>query len=561
MNAFEQLGLRTELCEAVSELGFETPTEIQQKAIPELVQGNRDFIGLAQTGTGKTAAFGLPLLEQFEPQKLPFALILAPTRELCLQITKELKLFSKNLNHVRITAIYGGSSVSKQRKELERGVDVIVATPGRLLDFIRRGAARLQDLRVAVLDEADEMLQMGFIDDIKTILAETPVEKQTWLFSATMPNAIAGITKKFMTDPFRVQVGKRNQGAQNVEHAYYLTRNEHKFMALRRLLDAAASPYGIVFCNTKRDTQQVADQLLQNNYTAAALHGDLSQQQRDLVMNAFRQRLVSVLVATDVAARGIDVDDVTHVFHYGVPNDAESYTHRSGRTGRAGRSGESWILANKKESLKIPQLQKQIGKTIHKRSFPTGQEVCKSQLNAFASRVAATKADVGAVEEYMDELLPLFANMSKEEVVQYFLAEEFDALFRHYEQAVDLNVVTEQNPKKEYRYRINLGERDGFTWPMLKDFLREAAGLRKYAVEGVEVYSSKSEFSIDVKEENKLLEAIDGAEWEGRTIRLTRLGEAAKMHGGAKRNKRFGGNGRSKKSKGHRKGGNKKRRS
>ena len=527
MDTFLNLGLQDAICKAIGELGFENPTDIQQQAIPLLLGGQRDLVGLAQTGTGKTAAFGLPLLHLLERQDLPSALILAPTRELCLQITTELKAFSKYKTNIRINAVYGGSPVNKQRKELEAGVDIIVATPGRLLDFIRRGVARLEQLQYIVLDEADEMLQMGFIDDIRTILSEAPAEKNTWLFSATMPDAISKLTKDFMNQPKVVQVGKRNEGSQNVEHAYFLTRTDQRFMALRRLLDSAGNPYGIVFCNTKRETQELADELLKNNYTAAALHGDLSQQQRDVVMKAFRGRLVSILVATDVAARGIDVDDVTHVIHYGLPNEPESYTHRSGRTGRAGKHGISWIITGSKQAMRIPQLQKQIGRTIHRKSFPTANEVCKNQLEAFAMRVAGTQADVQAVNPYLKGLLPLFEGMSKEEVVSYFLAEEFDALFKHYAQAVDLNVVTEQNPRNEYRYSINLGEVDGFTWPVMKDWLREAAGLKKYAVEGVEVFKTKSEFSIVAEEEKKLIEAVEGLKWGKIRVKLSRIASSS----------------------------------
>lgn len=528
MNAFSELGLQQNICTAISEMGFNQPTPIQEQAIPLLLQPDKDLVGLAQTGTGKTAAFGLPLLQRLVSQKLPFALVLAPTRELCLQIAAELKNFSKHMPNVRIVEVYGGSSISKQRKALESGVDIIVATPGRLLDFMRRGVAQVSALQVIVLDEADEMLQMGFIDDIRTILGEAPPERNTWLFSATMPDAIQRITKDFMRNPEVVQVGKRNQGAQNVEHAYFLTKPNLRFLALRRLLDWAGNPYGIIFCNTKRETQEVADELLKNNYTAAALHGDLSQQQRDVVMNAFRNKLVNVLVATDVAARGIDVDDVTHVIHFGLPNDPESYTHRSGRTGRAGKHGVSWIISATREATRIPQLQKQIGKTIHKKTFPTANEVCTNQLHAFATRVADTQADVQALKPYLGTLLPLFEGMDKEDVVSYFLAEEFDSLFKHYAQAVDLNVITEQNPRNEYRYKINLGEMDGFTWPVMKDWLREAAGLKKYAVEGVEVFKTNSEFSIAADEEKKLIEAVDGLKWGKIKVKLQRIASSGK---------------------------------
>lgn len=534
MNSFETLGLKPELVKAVTDMGFVEPTEIQQRAIPIMLKATQDFIGLAQTGTGKTAAYGLPLLQHFEKQKLPFGLIMAPTRELCLQITKELKNFSANMSDLRITAIYGGANISKQRKELDMGTDIIVATPGRLLDFMRRGAAKLSALHVVVLDEADEMLQMGFIDDIRTILAEASDDKNTWLFSATMPEAISRITKDFMKNPEMVQVGRRNQGSENIEHAYYLAQRETRNSALKRLLDSAPKIYGMVFCNTKVETQQVADDLIKHGYTAAALHGDLSQQQRDMVMKAFRQKNVRILVATDVAARGIDVDDVTHVIHFGLPNDTESYTHRSGRTGRAGRTGVSWIITTKKEAVKIPQIQKQIGKIIQKKQFPTGAEICQNQIDAFADRVAARNADVEAVKPFLDTLLTKFDHLSKEDVVAYFLAEEFATLFRHYENAPDLTVVTEDIPRNEYRYHINLGTRDGFTWQLLKDWIREAADLKRYSIEGVEVFDRNSEFSVAASDEELLVSTFANATWEGRPLKLTKLkdGSRVKRKGG-----------------------------
>ena len=567
---FNELELKPELLRALEEMGFEHPTEIQEQAIPILAGTDKDLIGLAQTGTGKTAAFGLPLLNKIEKQRLPYGLIIAPTRELCLQITSELQNFGKYLPKLTITPIYGGSSITKQLKELKNGTDIIVATPGRLLDMMRRGAAKLEELQVAILDEADEMLQMGFIDDINTILADAPEERSTWLFSATMPSAIQKITKKFMKNPELIQIGKRNEGSQNVEHAYFLTAGINRNKSLRRLLDAAPDIYGIVFCNTKRETQELADELIKSGYTASALHGDLSQQQRDMVMKAYRNKLVRVLVATDVAARGIDVDDVSHVIHFGLPHDSESYTHRSGRTGRAGKSGVSWIVATKKEAIKIPQIQKKIGKTIHKKLFPSGSEICQNQINHFAQKVASTTADVEGVKPYLSGLLPMFDNMSKEDVVSYFLAEEFDSLFSHYENAQDLNVVTENIPRKEFRYSVNLGEIDGFTWMLMKDWLRDAAGLKKYAIEGVEVHDKRSEFSIRAEEEEKLLKAFEHVVWEGTRVTLKKLANSesrgkrrGSFGGGKRRDNREGGgrpyNPRGKSGKPY-KGGNKKRR-
>jgi len=538
MNFFEELGLIPEIVKAVGDLGFEKPTEIQEQAIPALVSSPTDLIGLAQTGTGKTAAFGLPLLQNFQPQKLPYGLIMAPTRELCLQITKELKNFSAHMPSVKVTAIYGGSPIGKQSKELANGTDIIVATPGRLLDMMRRGAAKLGDLKVVVLDEADEMLQMGFIDDIRTILSEASPEKNTWLFSATMPEAINRITRDFMHKPVMVQIGRRNEGNSSVEHAYFLTDRASKFQALRRLLDSAPNIYGIVFCNTKAETQSIADDLIKNGYTASALHGDLSQQQRDMVMKSFRTNMVRILVATDVAARGIDVDDVTHVIHYGLPNDSEGYTHRSGRTGRAGKTGLSWILVTKGEAVKIPMIQKKIGQNIHKKTFPTGTEICQTQINAFATQVASTTADIESVKPFLTNLLPLFNDMSKEDVISYFLAAQFDSLFSHYENSKDLNVITEHVKRNEYRYGINLGAEHGFSWMLMKDWLRETADLQRYSIEGVEVYPGESEFSITASEEDALVKAFTNVVWEGVPVKLKKLAD-----GSPKKKRNYGGGG------------------
>jgi len=539
MNFFEELGLIPELVKAVGDLGFEKPTEIQEQAIPALVSSPTDLIGLAQTGTGKTAAFGLPLLQNFQPQKLPYGLIMAPTRELCLQITKELKNFSAHMPSVKVTAIYGGSPIGKQSKELASGTDIIVATPGRLLDMMRRGAAKLGDLKVVVLDEADEMLQMGFIDDIRTILSEASPDKNTWLFSATMPEAINRITRDFMHKPVMVQIGRRNEGNSSVEHAYYLTDRSSRFKALRRLLDSAPNIYGIVFCNTKAETQSVADELIKNGYTAAALHGDLSQQQRDMVMKSFRNNHVRILVATDVAARGIDVDDVTHVIHFGLPNDSEGYTHRSGRTGRAGKTGLSWILVTKGEAVKIPMIQKKIGQNIHKKTFPSGAEICQSQINVFATQVAASTADVESVKPFLTNLLPLFDDMSKEDVISHFLASQFESLFSHYENAQDLNVITENVRRNEYRYSINLGASNGFTWMLMKDWLRETADLKRYAIEGCEVYPEQSEFSVTSDEEANLVKAFQNVIWEGVEVKLQKIADGSPK----KKRSSYGGSG------------------
>ena len=348
MNPFEQLGLETPILKAITDMGFETPSEIQQKAIPTLLGEDTDMVALAQTGTGKTAAFGFPLLQKINTDsKHTQGLILSPTRELCLQIASELKNYAKYLPQINVVAIYGGASIDDQAKQLKKGAQIIVATPGRMQDMIKRNFVDITNISYCILDEADEMLNMGFYEDINAILSYTPQDKSTWLFSATMPNEVAKIARKFMRKPIEITVGTRNQASNTVQHEYYLVNGRHRYLALKRLADANPDIFSVVFCRTKRDTQAVAEKLIEDGYNAAALHGDLSQNQRDLVMKSFRARQIQMLVATDVAARGIDVDDITHVIHYQLPDEIETYNHRSGRTGRAGKSGISMVILHK----------------------------------------------------------------------------------------------------------------------------------------------------------------------------------------------------------------------
>lgn len=545
MTSFEGLGLRPEILQALGEMGFEKPTEIQEQAIPAVIHENRDVVGLASTGTGKTAAFGLPLLHLLEPKGRPQALVMSPTRELCLQIARELENFAKFLPKLRVTAVYGGANIVKQRRELQSGTDIIVATPGRLMDLMNRGDAKLDQIEYAVLDEADEMLNMGFLDDIREILSKANPDRRTLLFSATMPDAIRRISREFMQDPIQIQIGKRNQATTSVEHSYYLTTRDLRYASLRRLLDSAPNIYGIVFCNTKMDTQEVAENLIKDGYTAASLHGDLSQQQRDMVMQGFRSRHVRILVATDVAARGIDVDDVTHVIHHRLPDDVENYNHRSGRTGRAGKSGISWILATKKEATKIPYIQKIIGRTIHKQMFPTGAEVCNLQLKAFAQRVASKEGDVEVVRPYLEDMMPLFENMDKEMLIASFLAEEFEGLFRHYAQVQDLNSGTEDTPRRENRYFINLGTKDGFSWMLLKDWLRDQTGVGKFDIQGVETQATHSYFSVKIEIAEKVEQALASAVWNEREVRIELVANARSERGGGGGGFRGGSGGRS----------------
>ncbi len=566
MLQFDSLGLRPELLQAVTDLGFTSPTEVQSRVMEQLlpVQGMVDLVALAQTGTGKTAAFGLPLLEYFgRPTGRPKALILSPTRELCVQISIELEKYAAHLPAMRLLAVYGGSNISTQIKALKQGVDIVVATPGRLMDLQRRGVLHLNELTHVVLDEADEMLNMGFVDDIREVLSLTPPEVHVWLFSATMPDAVSRISEEFMDAPVRVQVGKRNQATSQIEHSAYIVPRENKYLGLRRLLDSAPSMYGMVFCNTKLDTQEIAEKLLADGYTAAALHGDLSQQQRDLVMHAFRNRHIRVLVCTDVAARGIDVDDLTHVIHHRLPNDVENYTHRSGRTGRAGKSGVSWILATPSEARALPIIQKIIGRPIEREAFPSANEVCKAQLMDFATRVSAS-SETDSVSPFLDELLPLFDGLDRNALITQFLAQEFEGLFRHYGQAantIDLNARQSRDqrplreggvdggrpagPKKEQRFRLNLGQEAGFSWFLLKDWLRDTAGLGKYDILGVDVSRHQSHFSVSLDHVQRIQDALRTAKWEGQPVSIEAVDDFRTPGGGGafKRDRRPGGGG------------------
>ena len=388
MNPFNELGIRSDIVNAITELGFEKPTPIQESAIPVLLSGSNDFVGLAQTGTGKTAAFGLPLLELIDYNKnFPQALILCPTRELCLQISNDVKNYAKNLPNVNVVAVYGGANIVNQLRDIKRGVQIVVATPGRMKDILNRKAIDFSQVKYVVLDEADEMLNMGFQEDIDDILSTTPKEKKTWLFSATMPREVRAIAQKYMTDPKELTMGAKNTGNVNIEHEYYIVKARDKYAAFKRIVDYNPEIFGIVFCRTKIETQEIAEHLVKDGYNADSLHGDLSQQQRDKVMKRYRDRSLQLLIATDVAARGIDVNNVTHVINYSLPDEIENYTHRSGRTGRAGKTGISIAIINSREFNKIRQIEKVIGKQFTKAEIPSGFDVVEKQLFALVHKV------------------------------------------------------------------------------------------------------------------------------------------------------------------------------
>ena len=418
---FSEIGLNKNLQKAIADLGFETPTPIQQESIPYLLENETDLIALAQTGTGKTAAFGLPVLHKVEvDRKLPQAIILAPTRELCLQIAKDMDTFAKYIKGLKITPVYGGASIVPQMRSLKSGTQVVVGTPGRVIDLINRKALRLQDIEFVVLDEADEMLNMGFKDDLDTILAETPEEKQTLLFSATMPKEVMRLSKNYMHSPKTIEIASRNEGAKNIEHHYYMVQARDRYKALRRICDVNPEIYGIVFCRTRRETADIADKLMQDGYNADALHGELSQAQRDSVMGKFRKKTVQILVATDVAARGLDVNSLTHVINHKLPDQIENYTHRSGRTGRAGKTGISIALVSNKEKGRIGAIERIIKKKFVQGKVPSGKEICQNQLMHLIDKVNAIEVKQSEIEDFLPSIYDKLEGLSREELIQKF---------------------------------------------------------------------------------------------------------------------------------------------
>lgn len=555
MSTFQQLGLEANLLQAITDLGFETPSEVQQKAIPTLLESERDLVALAQTGTGKTAAFGFPMLQKIDVNsRTTQGLILSPTRELCLQITNEMKLYGKYLNGLNVTAIYGGSSITEQARQVKRGAQIIVATPGRMKDMINRNLVDITKIQYAVLDEADEMLNMGFYDDINDILKDTPVDKSTWLFSATMPKEVARIAKDFMSNPLEVTVGNKNESTSNVSHEYYLVNSRDRYLALKRLADANPDIFSVIFCRTKRDTQKVAEKLIEDGYNAGALHGDLSQNQRDLVMKAFRNNQIQMLVATDVAARGIDVDDVTHVINYQLPDEIETYTHRSGRTGRAGKTGVSMVIVSKSEVRKIKSIERIIKREFDKKELPDGMEICEVQLMSLANKVHNTEMN-HEIDAYLPSINEIFEDTSKEELIKKFFSVEFSRFFNYYKNSKNLNVEASSQDSgrsssgDSTRFFINVGRKDGYDWMKLKDYLRDTLQLGRDDVFKVDVKDSFSFFNTEKEHQEKVLAFFTDFKENGRFINVEitedRGGRDRKRGGGRRRD---GGNDRRRRS-------------
>lgn len=520
---FEELGLEPKLLKAVTELGFQNPTPIQEQTIAQLQHRSTDIVALAQTGTGKTAGFGLPLLSKLNlDSRATQALILAPTRELCVQISKDLINYSKYLNGLKITAVYGGAPIVGQIRDLKSGSQVVVATPGRLVDIIERKAIDLSEVDIVVLDEADEMLNMGFKDDLDLILGNTPPTKNTWLFSATMPQEVERIARKYMESPLEISVGKKNQGAENIQHVYYMVNQRDRYPALKRIADFYPEIFGIVFCRTKAETQEVADHLIKDGYNADALHGDLSQSQRDFVMKRFRSRTLQMLVATDVAARGIDVNDVTHVINYNLPEEAENYTHRSGRTARAGKSGISIAIVTPKESGKIKDIERIIQNKFTKASVPDGVAVCEKQLFHLVNKLHTVEVKDDEIEKYLPKIYEELKDLSKEELVKRFISEEFNRFYNYYQNAPDLNQANgEGNNGRTTRFFVNMGALDGFNRNSLKDFLADITRIHPRMVFNVDVKNSFSFFETEPRFTDQFLAACrEGIEFNGRTVSL-----------------------------------------
>ncbi|MFN3755346.1 MAG: DEAD/DEAH box helicase, partial [Flavobacterium sp.] len=538
MNKFEQLGLNEPLMRAVKDMGFETPSDIQEKAIPILLQQDTDMVALAQTGTGKTAAFGFPLIQKVDATKRHTqALILSPTRELCLQITNEIKNYSKYVPGLHSVAIYGGASIVEQAKEVKKGAQVIVATPGRMQDMINRGMINISQIQYCILDEADEMLNMGFYDDIVSILSTTPEEKSTWLFSATMPQEVARIAREFMRKPLEITVGTKNSGTATVSHEFYVVNAKDRYEALKRLADANPDIFSVIFCRTKRDTQSVAEKLIADGYNAAAIHGDLSQAQRDGVMKAFRGRQIQMLVATDVAARGIDVDNITHVVNYQLPDEIETYNHRSGRTGRAGKLGISIVIITKSEIRKIHAIEKIIKQKFEEKQIPSGIEICEIQLLHLANKIKDTEVD-HEIDNYLPAINEVLDGLTKEELIKKMVSVEFNRFINYYKKKRDLSSSTSSSDNNNYaqegdavRYFINIGSRDNFDWMSLKDFLRDTLELGRDDVFKVDVKEGFSFFNTDSAHSDRVMDVLNNIQMDGRKINV----EISKNDGGGRK--------------------------
>ena len=559
---FEELGVSEPLRKAVEELGFETPMPVQERVIPHLLNEDGDVVALAQTGTGKTAAFGIPVLQRLDPElNKPQALILSPTRELCLQIASDLADFSKYMPDIKVIPVYGGSSIQSQIKALKSGAQVIVATPGRLIDLINRGVVKLEDVHTVILDEADEMLNMGFLDSINEILDHVPDNRKMLMFSATMPKEIARIASKYMHNPQEFVVGTRNEGAANVRHVYYMVNARDKSLALNRSADDSPNIYAIIFCRTRRDTQEIAENLIRDGYNADSLHGDLSQQQRDMVMQKFRDRVITMLVATDVAARGLDVDDLTHVINYGLPDDAAVYTHRSGRTGRAGKSGVSVAIIHSREKGRLREIERIIGKTFERKEVPTPEHIIEKQLFSLADRIERVEVNDSEMEKYLPGVMKKLGWLTSEDLIKRVLSLEFRRLLEYYKDAPKIDLIDEKpaknrkDKKKEEprsmeekdrrtaskgmeRVYVNVGKRDGFFAGNLIETLNKNVAGPRVDVGRIDLMPSYSLFDVKKSDAKRVVNSLKGAEFFGKRL-YSEIAEADKdyAHAATRRSK------------------------
>lgn len=553
MKTFEELGVMPEICEAISELGFEHPMPVQEEVIPYLLGNGNDVVALAQTGTGKTAAFGLPIIQKADPT-LPYAqaLILSPTRELCLQIADDLAAFSKYVEGLRVVPMYGGTSIENQIRNVRRGVHIIVATPGRLIDLMERGVVDLSTVRDVVLDEADEMLNMGFTDSINRILEDVPTNRNTLLFSATMSKEIAAIAKNYLTDAREIVIGTKNEGAKNVNHVYYMVHAKDKYLALKRIADYYPNIYGIIFCRTRMETQEIADKLIQDGYNADALHGELSQQQRDLTMQKFRKRRIQLLVATDVAARGLDVDDLTHVINYGLPDDTENYTHRSGRTGRAGKRGTSIAIINLRERGRMREIEKVIGKEFVKGTLPTGKEICEKQLWKVIDDIEKTEVREDDIAEFLPAIYRKLDWLDKEDIIRRVVTREFGRFVEYYSNAPEPEPVAERGSKGErlkakgeggprqrrekgegprkaekgyVRFFVNRGKRDGFYAAQIIDLVNRHVRHERIEMGRIDLMQNFSFFEVPERQADTVTRALNHAHVNGQHVVVEPAGE------------------------------------
>ena len=544
MKSFEELGVCESIRKAIDELGFVQPMPVQEEVIPYLLGNENDVIALAQTGTGKTAAFGIPLLERIDTSRRETqAVVLSPTRELCLQITDDLRDFAKYMDGIHVEAVYGGAAIEPQVRALKKGVQIIVATPGRLVDLMHRGYARLEQVSNIVLDEADEMLNMGFSDSINEIFESLSVDHHTLMFSATMSKEVERVAKKYLHDYKEIVVGSRNEGAENVNHIYYMVNAKDKYLVLKRIVDYYPRIFAIIFCRTKVETQEIADKLIKDGYNAESLHGDLSQQQRDLTMQKFRQHLTQLLVATDVAARGLDVDDLTHVINFGLPDDIENYTHRSGRTGRAGKKGTSISIVHSREKFKIRNIEKEIGKEFVKAEIPSAEEICKKQLYKVMDQIVKTDVDDEEIAPFMKDINRYFEYIDKEELIKKIVSLEFGKFLAYYAEAPEIEEVKpdkkEKKPqtdkqklqnKAQKGYRrlfINLGKRDGFYPGELMQTLNRLVGGRQ-EVGHIDLLDTISYFEVPEKDAKKVMIQLSGIRYKGRTVRCNDADEGGR---------------------------------